>query len=63
MHKKLGSQVRITISNCTFELVSGSAWSISNNALPDILLAFKSKFKDARIKMITGHNDGGRFVC
>ncbi|MFE4705660.1 LysR family transcriptional regulator [Peribacillus simplex] len=39
-----------------FELVLGSALSISNNILPDILPAFKSKFKDVRIKIITGHS-------
>ncbi|WP_407921242.1 LysR substrate-binding domain-containing protein [Bacillus salipaludis] len=30
--------------------------SISNNVLPDILPAFKSKFNDVRIKIITGHS-------
>ncbi|MEM1505817.1 LysR family transcriptional regulator [Domibacillus sp. 8LH] len=39
-----------------YELVIGSALSISNNILPDILPAFKSEFKDVRIKMVTGHS-------
>jgi len=49
---KYGLQ-RVTIP---FDLVLGSALSISNNVLPDILPAFKSKFKDVRIKIITGHS-------
>jgi DNA-binding transcriptional LysR family regulator len=39
-----------------YDLVIGSASSISNNVLPDILPAFKSEFKDVRIKIITGHS-------
>ncbi len=39
-----------------FELTIGSALSISNNVLPAILPAFKEKFKEVRIKMVTGHS-------
>ncbi|WP_019394117.1 LysR family transcriptional regulator [Priestia filamentosa] len=39
-----------------YELVIGSALSISNNVLPNILPAFKSEFKDVRIKLLTGHS-------
>lgn len=39
-----------------YDLVIGSALSISNNILPEILPAFKSKFKDVRIKIVTGHS-------
>ncbi|CAM3739514.1 LysR family transcriptional regulator [Mesobacillus zeae] len=39
-----------------YELVIGSATSISNNVLPGILPTFKSQFKDVRIKIITGHS-------
>lgn len=39
-----------------YELVIGSALSISNNILPGILPAFKAEFKDVRIKMVTGHS-------
>jgi DNA-binding transcriptional LysR family regulator len=39
-----------------YELVIGSALSISNNVLPNILPAFKSEFKDVRIKILTGHS-------
>ncbi|EJR44970.1 hypothetical protein IIM_05121 [Bacillus cereus VD107] len=39
-----------------YELVIGSALSISNNVLPKILPAFKSEFKDVRIKIMTGHS-------
>ncbi|MEH7349734.1 LysR family transcriptional regulator substrate-binding protein [Gottfriedia acidiceleris] len=34
----------------------GSALSISNNVLPKILPAFKSEFKDVKIKIMTGHS-------
>ncbi|MFD4704939.1 LysR family transcriptional regulator [Gottfriedia sp. NPDC058432] len=39
-----------------YELVIGSALSISNNVLPKILPAFKSEFKDVKIKIMTGHS-------
>lgn len=39
-----------------YEFVLGSALSISNNVLPDILPAFKAKFQDVKIKIITGHS-------
>ncbi|MFJ7684998.1 LysR family transcriptional regulator [Peribacillus butanolivorans] len=39
-----------------YELVIGSALSISNNILPNILPSFKSEFKDVRIKIVTGHS-------
>ncbi|MGA3601973.1 LysR family transcriptional regulator [Lysinibacillus agricola] len=39
-----------------YELVIGSALSISNNVLPNILPAFISEFKDVRIKIMTGHS-------
>lgn len=39
-----------------YDLVIGSALSISNNILPEILPSFKSKFKDVRIKIVTGHS-------
>ena len=38
------------------ELVIGSALSISNNILPNILPSFKSKFNDVKIKIVTGHS-------
>lgn len=39
-----------------YDLVIGSALSISNNILPEILPSFKSEFKDVRIKIATGHS-------
>ena len=39
-----------------YDLVIGSALSISNNILPEILPDFKSEFKDVRIKIVTGHS-------
>ncbi|WP_212935979.1 LysR family transcriptional regulator [Bacillus hominis] len=39
-----------------YDLVIGSASSISNNILPEILPGFKSEFKDVRIKIVTGHS-------
>ena len=39
-----------------YDLVIGSALSISNNILPEILPGFKSEFKDVRIKIVTGHS-------
>lgn len=39
-----------------YDLVIGSALSISNNILPEILPSFKSEFKDVRIKIVTGHS-------
>jgi DNA-binding transcriptional LysR family regulator len=42
--------------NIPYELVIGSASSISNNMLPDSLPAFISEFKDVRIKILTGHS-------
>ena len=42
--------------NIPYDLVIGSALSISNNVLPDILPAFISKFENVRIKILTGHS-------
>ncbi|MGD6892742.1 LysR family transcriptional regulator [Bacillus mobilis] len=39
-----------------YDLIIGSASSISNNILPEILPGFKSEFKDVRIKIVTGHS-------
>lgn len=39
-----------------YDLVIGSALSISNNILPEILPSFKFEFKDVRIKIVTGHS-------
>ncbi|MBC6971321.1 LysR family transcriptional regulator [Bacillus sp. Xin] len=39
-----------------YDLVIGSALSISNNILPEILPGFKSEFKDVKIKIVTGHS-------
>ncbi|WP_316568599.1 LysR family transcriptional regulator [Neobacillus sp. YIM B06451] len=39
-----------------YDLVIGSALSISNNILPEILPGFKSTFKDVKIKIVTGHS-------
>ncbi|MFB9759817.1 LysR family transcriptional regulator [Ectobacillus funiculus] len=39
-----------------YDLVIGSALSISNNILPEILPDFKSEFKDVKIKIVTGHS-------
>ncbi|MED1507554.1 MULTISPECIES: LysR family transcriptional regulator [Bacillus] len=39
-----------------YDLVIGSASSISNNILPEILPSFKSEFKDVRMKIVTGHS-------
>ncbi|HGH7174532.1 TPA: LysR family transcriptional regulator [Bacillus wiedmannii] len=39
-----------------YDLVIGSALSISNNIFPEILPGFKSEFKDVRIKIVTGHS-------
>ncbi|WP_028402223.1 LysR family transcriptional regulator [Ectobacillus panaciterrae] len=39
-----------------YDLVIGSALSISNNILPEILPGFKSEFKDVRVKIVTGHS-------
>ncbi|MGP7815618.1 LysR family transcriptional regulator [Niallia sp. 01092] len=39
-----------------YELAIGSALSISNNVLPNILPAFKAEFQDVRIKILTGHS-------
>ncbi|WP_409275853.1 LysR family transcriptional regulator [Neobacillus sp. SCS-31] len=39
-----------------YDLVIGSALSISNNILPEILPGFKSTFQDVKIKIVTGHS-------